>query len=427
MFNNRHTRLSYIVIFMTILSVFISPRIYFELYTFRLEDIIFPIMLFSLLLLMMNKVSMPKDVVYLWLTYLFYSVVVSIYTYYVYSDIRVLFYLGKEAQFFIVFLFLYIWLLSGDNSSIKVLYVERVVKLLIYANLIYGWFQILSRNYFGYYGIASLGEQASAASGATYFACLVFATYFLLKQYSLVHLILFTASFTCVFASISRSFIGASLIFLFTVVLFELYPLLKRKTSIKNAIYFVIFLLLLFITYGVYYETYTQIAYRVLNRLEVDKVINDFLLVRFNNWKIHYQLISDGYTFVFGAGKSYPEIVANSNQLYIDNQYLRNLIEIGLIGLLLWLAKLWVLYRNFSKYSRIIFPKRVFYGLITGYLYAGVFLEVFQTARSGFFFWFIAGFLLASCYIMEYKGECQKGCEDLNGSKNKGVYNHNST
>lgn len=390
------TRLKYVyvLIYFLLFTILLSPRIPLGSIQLRVEDFLFPVILLTLAIIAwQNKSGRISSLTLMIVSYLAYAMVIAS-VFFIYEELnaRFLLYLGKETQFFAQFLLVLYWGRKNNNFA----GFEKFAVFLLIINVGFGLYQIISGDWYGYYGIGTFGDPASAASGSAYFICLVVAVYLFKGKPSKGLLLLASLCMLCLLATISKTFIIGALIFLFALLAFEIVPLLRRLLS-KSKLpgWTTPCIVLLVLTLLITAPSSDSILKGVIL---VDKVVMRFSRISssmsYREQKSYSQL-SDlhGIYTITGRGKSFPEYKKQTTTLAVDNQYVRHLLELGLMGSLLWSGILLLIVKQFLTPAPTK-ESRVFLAFFVAYLAMGLPAEIFQTAKSGAFFWFLTGYLL---------------------------------
>jgi hypothetical protein len=107
-----------------------------------------------------------------------------------------------------------------------------------------------------------------------------------------------------------------------------------------------------------------------------------------------------GYHFLWGGGYY-------TYGLGADNDYLRHMIEVGVIGLSVFLLIIWDFVRlSWRSYHQTIAPSHKYFhlaiiGFITGLLIEAIFIDIFEASKIAFLFWYLMG--LVSLFSLDYE------------------------
>lgn len=369
----------------------------------RVQDIA-SVLSFPCIIYLIRKINKKIDVKYLIISIAFYFAYLAISNSIFYLnqniDNRFVFYILKEFEFILAmavtfFIFLYYRRIG-----------YKIMNIFLGINIIFGLTQLISGQ-ISYYGIGSIISLEPAASGLIYFTCtiLYFAQFLEKKIY--IYLLLSIVSIILTIFTISKTNILGLFIFFLTFVSISLsIKMLKRTINMKrkNLIMFFLSIYGVVIVLIIIKLNYTKL---ISGNILVNKLIFRFLkgtdsfLYRINKSEFFYDTFIGNSvikTLFGGGGKGVPEFFLNTNSLAVDNQFVRAIIEMGLIGTVLWLIMLLVLVTIFSNALKKVDTTKyfaMFIALFICYLAMGFGFEVFQTTRSGMSFWIITGFLLA--------------------------------
>ncbi|QSF42310.1 hypothetical protein [Priestia megaterium] len=338
-----------------------------------------------------------KNLSLLFILYLFYIVITNLIFVSVYDLwFRHIFYILKEFEFFLIFL-LTVYIMKSDKNNKFTL----IIKLLLLLNLLYGFFQVAIGEV-SYYGIGSLISPAPSVSGNVYFICSIIMFYFYKvekKQYILIATILFII---LTFFTVSRTYIISTILFFFIyysiIFIFKGKKTFKTKNIIISAFLISIIALSILININLNvnnskYLSNTTFISQIVNRMtNLDHSAD----VRANKTAFYYKTFIDDdvNVILFGKGKGITEQTFNMTTLAVDNQYMRALIEMGIIGTILWMVVILYIPTGLRVSNNLI-EKSLFLALLGCYLAAAIGTELFQTVRPGTAFWFLTGLLYA--------------------------------
>jgi hypothetical protein len=188
----------------------------------------------------------------------------------------------------------------------------------------------------GWYGVSAIGlENAAAASGAIFLSGFLFSfSCYVLEIYKSISLFLSISSFVGMLLVASRTPIISGFIFLvFYLLMIQARNIFKNRIpfSLKSCFYFSIVALCLFYLY----YNFSQYIITIENR------IYNFGLgsnIRSNRITTHIDFsTTEIYGFLIGYGKGVNEAIKSTMDLSVDSQFARYLIELGFIGVILWL------------------------------------------------------------------------------------------
>lgn len=290
----------------------------------------------------------------------------------------------------------------------------------------YALFQFLQGRFMGYYGIKFIfeeGKPAPSEIGAIAAFLFICALSVLLNKKKLlkgkkillnisVYLATITA-FLIVVSTLSRSsIIGALGAALFLI-------LVKLVQGLRNPLIMIraaIIIILIFISILIFQQTslfeqfcgrFSQLTYKALPG-------------RMYWWQflINYQFSNPGYnlpSIFFGLGLGSPNVFMGEPDtltLGVDNQYVRRLFEVGIIGSLLWFIFLGAIgmkiLRNAKNTEYKMFFKDLTFGLLIVTAIASVGLEILQVIRIATNFYALIGSILGLSYAVSMNVEAKK-------------------
>jgi len=380
-------------------DLFIYSRIFLEI---RVQDIAMIVMILSCgpLVRMIRRDKNLKQVFVLMLLYIYYiamSNLVFVAHYGLWA--RHILYIIKEMEYFVTF-FLAIYVYRADHTGL----VRKIIKVFVLVNLVYGLSQV-AMGKISYYGIGSLVTGAPSASGNVYFMASVLMFYLYLNETKKSNLLISIIMLALSFATVSRTYILASAVFALAFAGLTLLETVGGRRVRKSSMIMIIFLLTIVI--GVLCACIGLDLPGEFNRRFSDNPIFNTILGRMNrlvaafgeraNKTSYYYrtFVEDNVSvWLFGKGKGITEQYFGVSTLAVDNQYLRALIEMGLIGSILWFTvPMWI--ARELKHKRRTLERKVFLSLFLSYLAASIGTEVFQTTRPAMSFWLVSGILFA--------------------------------
>lgn len=393
-------------IFLVVLSFFISIPVFSSNGRYvRFEDFVFIIIILVIFLnryLYKIKIQYPKYVMIAFIVYIFFTATNSIIRFICgYLDFRFLLYLIKQVQYFTVGVYIYSYLLQYPRDTI-LFYAFRIG---ILANFVYVAYQIITGNFMGWYGVSAIGlDGASASSGALFFAAGVYGVWEFINTKKITSLAIVLFSLLAVMAVISRTFIMGYVFFcVANLILFSIDFFKKIVTTFKiniSAIVISIFIICStsIITSQLGNANSIGIYMKMLKR--VSKLSNG-VNIRKDNYSSHIsKWQNQPASLLWGTGWSGPEYIRGESAIGIDGQYVRQVIETGIFGSIIFLNLLfWIavaLTRNkLSLYNYI--------GLIFlfSFLLMAVTYDVFVISKTSSFFWIFLSMLYAHSYRMQ--------------------------
>ena len=292
----------------------------------------------------------------------------------------------KELQYF------YVAYLVCQNRLWWVLGTVDVLAMIIIGTGI----RSIYRGEIDYYGIGTLGNYlAPSVAGAIY----LFSTIWIhvrskllpLRSLRWLALLIVAGGAICTIATVSRSSIGALAVYIATYLLLSnlwvlpaflvglgLTPALIQAAALS-----------LGATYGYY-----------VMKLMV-RVQNIGASSGYRVWKWQYYL--SGFTpvdYIFGRGKGYPNALDRTYGLGVDSQYVRTLVEEGIVGVALTTAILWYMLSQIKKRGG---EYQHAWGVVMAMLVLCVPLEAMQISKSGGYFWLLMFYLL----MCQRRGDAQ--------------------
>jgi hypothetical protein len=284
----------------------------------------------------------------------------------------------KELQYF------YIAFLICQNRAWWVLATVDAMTTITIANGI----RLILQGSIDYYGIGSVGTyQAPSLAGALY----LFSTIWLhirsklLPNRPLQWMALGVAMLgaVCVVATVSRASIGALTIYLIVYMLLTLnvLGLAGFITAVGVAPKVIQAGALMFGT------GYGLVAARILRRATVVGLAAG--ATRTQKWSFYLNLM-ELPDWVVGKGKGYPNAMDGDFGLGVDSQYVRTIVENGLVGMALiaaiFLTMLFTIQKRGGEYAHA-------WAVVMAMLLLAVPVEALQVSKSGTFFWLIMFYL----------------------------------
>jgi len=388
-------RFSFVFLSIFIICVLLLPRLSVFLpisLNLRFEDFFTFILLLIYIYIVLNT-SIIKNKVFFYISlyylYLFLITFINI----VFFDLHYFAFLttGKIIQYYIIFTIIF-YVVQNKLLMVKI---DYLIFYLFTFNVLFGMYQVLIGS-ISYYGIRSIPEIAPFLSGSIFFHSLVFMYYMNIKYKKNYFKVFSFLSLLTLLATVARLNIMAGLIFL---IIFYLYGSDK-----KNIFKFIlgIFCILIILYVSSFFSSY---AYSIFVKFTT---IFGALEFRYNLWLIQLEHIKEFYNIIIGMGISETNMDVDirtwaSFGNAVDNQYLRFIIEIGIIGIIFWLISI---YNIFSciKNKEI---KKLTVGYIIGMIVTGIGADVFFVSKPGvLFFIFITLFYISSFHIYKKnKGE----------------------
>ena len=283
----------------------------------------------------------------------------------------------KEAQYF------YVAYLICQSRAWWVLSTVDVLALIIIGNGI----RAIATGDIDYYGIGTLGNYlAPSIAGALY----LFSTIWLhvrskllpLRSLRLAAMVVVTLGAICTVATVSRSSIAALIVYVGTYLL------------LGNVLVLPVFLVGLGVTPTIIQALalsvgagYALIATRVMGRAAAIGAAAGY---RTEKWQYYLNGFQPA-DWVFGRGKGYPNALDSTFGLGVDSQYVRLIVEEGVVGLAI-VAVILLYMLNLIRKQRGEYAHA--WAVVMAMMVMSVPLEAMQISKSGGFFWLIMFYLL---------------------------------
>ena len=400
-----------LLLYLLIIAIALSPTLFLGTSSglqknidIRVEDIfLIIIVVVSAICFLINKIRVinrpPLFIpIVLWTTFGLFSLLVNIFLGNVYW-LRGFFYFLKEIEFFLIYFFVYY---SVKNESM----IFKSIKLWVIlgtANIGYVLYQIFTGQRRGEYGTAAIGEWGVFPTGAFFLIIFIFLLNFYLYHHKRLEIspakqiLIITAIISLilgVFGSASKTnFLG-----LFFAVLVILVVYVLKKKSIK-----VLLLggLALVFMVGIFLFALERIpdASRLLYVLNLNQLFLNYDAGRFTGAIVPQftEAIRHPFLMIIGFGKGAILVYQESH-----NQYLRNLVETGLIGSVLFLLLIWaIIKKSWAGFNQKTDNLSV--GLSAGLLTATLTMlflsfatEPFIVVKPSEVYWFFTGLTTAA-------------------------------
>lgn len=364
-----------------IISLFLIPSVSVGGANFRVDDYIS--IFLGICLPLIWKHLGKNRITSLIVFYLIYCIGISV-VHLGLSGLRPLYmlFLIKETQYFLYF-FIFYYLTLTTSFEEKAF---RCIRYLSALTMLWGLFQVLSGSSFGYYGIGIISSAASSHSGVVFLLITIFFIFDMertkIKSHKLRYAIAAITSSLLTVATISR----VSIVVLVTTwCLYFLISLVSRRISTKRVV-----ISLYFIALGspVAYFLLGGMAHRILERLNNSSAGAD---TRMAHWS-EFISNSDRLGLIFGNGKGFMQKITGNLVLGADNQYVRNILEIGVFGTIIWaFISIYLLIFAFKR-RKTNYEYSLFITLLTvGFLALGITHEVFLVSIQASLFWIFVG------------------------------------
>jgi len=320
---------------------------------------------------------------------------------------KFIFYIGKEVEY-ILCMFTILYFLSNYYRSFY-----SILNILICANILFGFYQVVIQK-ISYYGIGTIFETAPSFSGAIYFLCSILC-FFIYKKYKKDKFKIYSLLFyILVLFTVSKTNILGLTIFYILYFIIDIFYRINKNLKNKNLnnhlirfrkIFSVIIFLVIIIIFIIFILN-SKIINNILNSELVRRifyrfsVLNNSYSIRKNKAKYYYNCFigNSVLSLLFGCGKGVTEFRFGTDTLAVDNQFIRGIIELGLIGIILWLNVIFSI-MNFIRKSKLRINYFFIISLFISYLFMGIGYEVFVVTKSGIIFWFLTGIFIGDVYL----------------------------
>jgi hypothetical protein len=385
---------SLIILGIFLFSIALFSRIHGN---FRVEDVMTPA-LFLGVILTLNKILLKDS--FLPVIYISYAILItSIYVFFELLPFKALLIVGKELQYILIFLLMLG--LSPDKRSEKFLYYLITSFLLI--QVISGLF-LLFNGVRGYYGVGYFTEKSPSLGMLMYFHGLVLSTFMYIRYKKNLFLFLTVILFILTFSVGSRTGQFIAIIFILSLI--------AMNFEIKFFLFSTLLILSLII-YLNFQEIYNILYYIKTDNLALDGAISRFATLlnfsetiqgsRFNSWKsVFLQAINSEPIFGCGRGCAHMSNGTFSIGMGSDNQYLKNFMEIGLIGSVIFFITCLNLLFSFFRNKKLF---NLYFAYLLSLAFAGFTMELWQLSKGGSLFWFTSGLLILNLKILNKKND----------------------
>ena len=317
---------------------------------------------------------------------------------------RGFFYFLKEVQFFFLYFYLFYHIRSLDSAKF-------IIKFWIFLGFInVGWvvYQIIASSEARYYyGPTAIAEPAASFPSGGFFVLLfiflfnILLYYFLNLKISIFKkAILIVATISPIIGIIGSGSRTGFLSFIFAILLSLFFFFLKKrnlKTFLSGVLISTIILILIFSFLSLVFEDSPRVSKRIGSVLEPASLFSTYLEGRIETtigFLLGEALRGPSHLPFFGLGKGY--LIGEAH-----NQYLRNFIETGVIGSIIFLILIFAIikraWQGFSKGK-----DQLSIGLSVGLLVATLTMlfislatEVFTVVKPSEVYWFFAAITMA--------------------------------
>lgn len=375
--------------FFLVLSIFLVPSINIGGAGLRLDDYIAIFFTLGIVIVTFKQDSYTLPSMVKWLAiYLIYSSLITI-AHLIFDDLEpfLLLFFIKEIQYFVYFIVFY-YLAKQDNEFQKTISTAFVVVMV--PTIMWGLYQLLTSNTTGDYGIGIISISAPSHSGIVMFISSVFMYYLSLssekKLNSFLLLLLSITSGILTFATGSRTAIST----LIGIVIVYLLISLFRKWNFKKSLV-TIYLSLLVIPIS-----YLLVGDLLQSILERFSRFGSGATIRANFWQ-DFLSYSDTLGKIFGNGKGFMQEVVGTLTLKADSQYVRLILEVGVVGLILWTLMISSIIIYSIVNFKYAYNDALFLLLLTvSFIVIGITQEGYLVTLQGSLYWMLTGFFIGN-------------------------------
>ncbi|MBW4605053.1 MAG: hypothetical protein KME29_37275 [Calothrix sp. FI2-JRJ7] len=398
-------------------SVVLSPRLGESgfLKFIRIDDLLFPVTIIATLVSLSSLRPIQKILVaFLWL-YFFNAIVLLITHFSGFNNVSLLekiLPLLKNIQYLIYFCFFFAF--ANKINNIKQ-YQQIIISIFIcfVPNLFYGLFQIITFNFYGYYGLGIINEISPTLTGSVFYMSIIICNLlaWIEPKVNIKCFWVFLSIVNLIFVALagSRGALLASVAYYF---LLSLYPLVNVKTTIKRFGKTILSVVILFLTalfilvviipsFHTDYEGSSEIFNQLPNRYLELNPTNLENEARLDNWYNVLSMYASAVKnfpllalFGLGSGGTYEIFGELINAA--DSQFVYVIVTGGLIGFLLYINALMKLYvfGNDRLFSTSLGLKKTFISLFLSFMVFSISQEVFNLSKTGGLFWIMSGLIL---------------------------------
>jgi len=376
-------------------SIMLIPKIKYAGINLRFDDYVSLFIAFLLIVILFiiryeeRTITSAKGIITLIIFYLTYC---SLFTaiQLLLNNLNPLFllYLVKEIQYFLYFFFVLIICTkySADENLIK------WFTYLSIATVAWGIYQFIFTSR-GYYGIGMISEPASSQSGGAFFTISLFFLYLYELKRKYLYGLFFLLSVWLTFATVSRA---AMVALVFVLILYILRLIFVNRRKILT-----IYLMSCFAVSSFFFFPWIKSNSLYQKFYERINTIDEGSNFRMYIWQSRLSTY-DLFDLIFGRGKGYTQTFSKGFTLAADSQYVRLLLEIGIIGLVLWLVVIFSILFFAVKHYRTSKPESMFIILFTlGYLVMSITHEVFMVAIQGSLYWIMISLMLSKIIVVQ--------------------------
>lgn len=311
-------------------------------------------------------------------------------------DLNSIFYIGKNIEFYLCFIII------SYFFRIHTIKAYKIFEITIMFIVIYGFYQLLIGK-ISYYGIGTMFETAPSTSGSIYFvsSTVSFYLYKMIKKSRFRNYAILTYILTILTIS-KTNIIGLTLFYIIFFTLEISHKVIVRNnkyTYIKKDKILIIMAFLILILTAILFVIYKFDVNRIINENNmITKIIDRFNRLgssySFRSNKAGYYLeyfIKDSpLILLFGSGKGITEYAFKVKTLAVDNQYVRAIIELGIIGIIIWTSVVVSILKSLKRLN-VKYVYHLGISLFISYLAMAIGYEVFVVTKTGIVFWFLMG------------------------------------
>lgn len=373
------------------MNLFLIPGINISGISFRLDDYIAIFLTIGLFLLLVNNKyknagQLLINILFIYLGYSFFITLINI----IFNDLNLILilYFIKEIQYFIYFFVIYYLAKNHENfqNNFKKYF-------LISALITIGWgiIQLVTGNIIGYYGIGIISVSAPSQSGIVLFLISLFLFYMSLIEKNKIKTYFLTvaslASIALTFATISRTAISV----LLGIILLYLFISLFRRWNFKKILIGLYFFILVspvgIILIG------DELGYSIIERFSR---FSQGASGRMGFWQ-GFLSHSNNLGLIFGNGKGFMQEIVGTFTLKADSQYVRLILEVGIIGLIFWILLIVSILLFATKHLRTHYYDSLFLILLTiSFIVVGITQEGYLVTIQGSLYWILTGYFIGN-------------------------------
>lgn len=395
-----HKKTMSFLLTMLLISLYLFPDITISGLGFRFDDFLAIFMSFGLLFLVAKSKAtdaIQAPIVFKWLViYLIYSGAISTVAllFGELESIYLLFFV-KEIQYFVYLVACYYLIKSYPKFDTTF---RKAFSILSAVTILWGIYQLLTGNIRGYYGIGIISNQTPSQSGILLLMTTLMLLYFSIsttkKHSQLFFLISALLAAAMTIATISRTAI-LGLVAIFGLYIF--FSMFRRKWNHKKIA------ISIFLVLAVIPLSYQMISSMIASVFERFSRFGHSANYRWNNWE-YFLSHSDTLGHIFGNGKGFMQVIVGNFTLSADNMYVRLLVEVGAIGLALWMIFIFsILFYSLVNIKKS-FNESMFLMILTLlFMITSVTQESYLVSIQGSMYWLLTGYFLAKISLKKEK------------------------